>query len=181
VVAGAPQPRVEPPHLPEYDYELAVLRLRFLTAIPSMDRERSQRWPAAFVDAAVTGLSLSDAHRRLLPKIAVSLRRGTHDPRTAALELAKHGEQDWGRLCARLRDLNDDVAAVAEEVVSLVASLLPHAAPLMAARPTTRPPTPLPPAKARQEKSVPPAPSSEPVAASGANARPLGPLDDLFK
>jgi hypothetical protein len=79
------------------DYELAVARLRVLTAAPWPERRGSAFWPSEFVQLACER-PLDDGQRRLLTLICEKLVAGTHDAE-APLALLR-GVQDRGRLAA---------------------------------------------------------------------------------
>lgn len=90
-------------------YELALLRLEFLTAAPSVDRARDPQWPDAFLDAAGRGVDLDDRSRRFLRLAANTFVSGSHDPmvRVSRLTRALH-PNDWPMLLLDYERLNPD-------------------------------------------------------------------------
>lgn len=91
------------------DYELALLRLEFLTAVPFADRVRDPHWPEAFLDAATRGLELDDRSRRFLGLAAKSFASGSHDPMPRVVRLARVLRPDeWPLLLIDFERLNPD-------------------------------------------------------------------------
>lgn len=170
------------------NYNLAVLRLQFLTAVPSAERRNLAGWPESYISAATKGLALRPQEATLLRAYAAGLCLGNHSPYEAIPQLRQVvTEAEWEELLSDFVSLNpfqpDFVRAIVEQLKPM-------------ATPRTEPeswrsaePTPddlL--ATAQTERA------SEPLAAAGrsgaggdaqdetgTNRRDLGALNDMFK
>lgn len=148
-------------------YELALMRLEFLTALPSLDREHSPLWPEAFVEVAVRGLELEPHQRAILGVVAQNFRRGFHDIVHVAARLRPRlAPAQWAELLAELERLNSENAALPVALAHLEG----RPAPTPAAAAPVPAPRPAPP------RVAPPAPP--PVAEQ--DGRELGALEDMF-
>lgn len=106
------------------DYELAVLRLQLLTAVPSAERRNMPEWPSSYLAAATRGLVLRREEETLLRAFAVGLCLGTHSPYDAIPKLAKVlSPSEWEQLLDDLVALNpfhrDMVHAIVEQILPL--------------------------------------------------------------
>ncbi|MEW5850931.1 MAG: hypothetical protein AB2A00_19245 [Myxococcota bacterium] len=149
-------------------YELALLKLRFLTAVPSVDRLHQPEWPAGFVARATDGLKLGPVHLRLITTVASTYGMGGHDPMALIpLLLPRLSPTEWERLLGDYQQLNAHSPQFVSDVVTVVRSRLEPAraaAPVLTAPPATAAPPP------------PEAPRAEPEL----NSRPLGALVGIF-
>jgi hypothetical protein len=167
-------------------YELALLRLEFLTAAPSIDRARDPMWPDAFLDAATRGIDLDERSRRFLRLAANTFVSGSHDPTVRVTRLTRvlHAN-DWPLLLLDFERLNPDAAPeLVDEVIrhaSELASLPFEPVAKVVVSPDPRP-------RPRPEVSVPPraaSPSREgmprdvPTKGQGGE-RNLGALKGMF-
>jgi hypothetical protein len=103
------------------DYNLAVLRLQFLTAVPSVERRTMPAWPRGYLDSATRGLSLRPQELTLLRALATGLCMGNHSPFDAIPQLEIALSQDeWDTLIADFRALTpfqpELVSAIVEQV-----------------------------------------------------------------
>jgi hypothetical protein len=103
------------------DYQLAVLRLQFLTAVPSVERRTMPTWPKGYLDAATRGLSLRPRELAFLVALSNRLCMGNHSPVDAISHLETALTQDeWDRLIADFRALNpfqlELVSVITEQV-----------------------------------------------------------------
>lgn len=191
VLVSAPR---QPPRLPappprDSDYELALLRLQFLTAVPSMDRQRQPEWPEDFLATATDGLTVSADESRLLRMVAASFVRGGHHPSPVITGLVKaEAHHDLDALLARFLHLNRHMADAAAEILRWVDEHRKghHPRPPPPAH-APSPPAHPPAARAASSRTPAPAPARAPAAAKPppqegpANHRGLGALDDMFK
>jgi len=162
-------------------YELAQLRLEFLTAAPSVDRAHDPLWPDAFLNAAARGIDLHEREQRYLRLAANSFVSGSHDPMGRVMRLTRvlHPD-DWPLLLLDYERLNPDAAPeLVNEVLRHASELasLPHE-PVVAfapAPPAPRPsrpePAPLPRAASSGRHASPP---------PERDARDLGALKGMF-
>lgn len=175
------------------EWELAVIRLRFLTAVPIADRRQQANWPHGFVEAALHGLSLPDPKRRLLATASQQFVAGNHDADALIPDiLALHSRKEREQLFDHFRRLNASATDYVEQIIQLVHERLgpPRPSVIRAAAPSMRssgrvavigenhanrnPPHP----------PIPAAPTAKPSqndSADGTNERSLGILGDLFK
>ncbi|TAK27440.1 MAG: hypothetical protein EPO40_17635 [Myxococcaceae bacterium] len=101
-LSAVPLPRVNP-------YELALLRLEFLTAVPSIARGRDAAWPDEFLDAAARGLELDARSQRFLRLASNTFAAGNHDPMSRVMRLTKVLRADeWPLLLLDFERLNPD-------------------------------------------------------------------------
>ncbi len=146
-------------------YEVALMRLELLTALPSLEREHSALWPRAFVEAAVRGLVLEPHQQTVLGVVAQNFRRGFHDAVPVAARLRPRlDERQWSELLADFARLNGDNPAL-HVVLEYLGG-------------PSRVPPPSPSAVARI--SAPPPPARVEPAAPESDARDLGALEDMF-
>lgn len=98
-------------------YTLALLKLQFLTAIPSIDRQHSPDWPGSFLEAAQRGLVLQPLEMRLLNTVAAGRVRGQHSPFDVITDLTKYLDgNEWAELVNDLRRLNPAMADVVDDI-----------------------------------------------------------------
>lgn len=143
VVVPSPPRQPMPPVPAASDYELAVLRLQFLTAVPWIERQRDPDWPNAFLEAAFEGLVLEEQERRRVRMAAASYVRGTHSPDLVIKDLvSRAAHEDLDRLLERFLHLNRHMPEAAAEVVRQVNEL--RAAAVSGPLPTTSPSPPVP-------------------------------------
>ena len=168
LLQGSAAPSRQPS--PVSDWELALMRLQFLTCVHDVDRRFRPDWPGAFVSAATKGLDLEPEHLRMIPLVAASVSYGTHDPVRVIAQLAPRLDGvAWAFLLSEFRRLNGGMPDLAEEI----ARMAERAA-------GVEPGTPGP--------SEPPIAAAEPMAAADpssvvtaeAPGRSLGKLDDIF-
>ena len=175
------------------EWELAVIRLRFLTAVPIADRRQQANWPHGFVEAALHGLSLPDPKRRLLVTASQQFVAGNHDADALIPDvLALHSRKEREQLFDHFRRLNASATDYVEQIIQLVHERLepPRPSVIRAATPSmsssgrvavvsenhanrnpSHPPIP----------AAPTAKPSQNNSADGTNERSLGILGDLFK
>lgn len=170
-------------------YNLAVLRLQFLTAVPSVERRTLPTWPDGYLAATTRGLSLQPQELSLLRAYAAGLCIGNHSPYDAIPRLTQVlSPTEWESLLADFQALNPFQP---ELVQAIVEQLEPVTAPRSSAgawRGATSPP--LPP---DLEPAPPGEPSIQPKAAAStrpsppvppepgaANQRDLGALAGMF-
>jgi hypothetical protein len=168
------------------DYQLAVLRLQFLTAVPSVERGNMSEWPGAHLAAATRGLTLLPEEVTLLVVFANGLRMGHHSPYDAIPQLTQAlSPGEWALLIA-------DFIALNPFQRELVAAIVETVAPIAGDQGDWRPAAPLP--DDLQESPAAVAPHApEPLAASGrrtpsaapprepaTNVRDMGVLASLF-
>jgi hypothetical protein len=167
------------------DYNVAVLRLQFLTAVPSVERRSMPEWPAAYLEAASRGLQLRPQEASLLRAYAIGLTIGNHSPYDAIPHLSSVlAAGEWEQLLDDFVRLNPFQP---ELVRAIVAQVEPITAPKSEAQ-TWRNAVP-PPEDFREPDRPTVRDSTEPLAASsrrasvtpaepevqGANRRDLGP------
>lgn len=177
---------------------MAHVRLQFLTAVPSMDRQHDPAWPDQYLDAATAGLEVTDHERRHLRMLAVSYVRGHHSPSPVITRLIKtETSRDLDMLVEWFRHLNRSAAENAEEIVQWVQELRvgqprPAPAPLQAPTPApvvgpaaayaASPPLARPPRVTTMDAPRPASATSKQGSEEApANVRSLGALDDMFK
>jgi hypothetical protein len=168
------------PPLKMTPYELALLRLEFLTATPCAARGHDPMWPDAFLDAATRGLDLDDRSLRYLRLAARSFVSGSHDAmgRVTRLTRALHADE-WPLLLLDFERLNPEADPDA------VASVVRYASEL-ASIPTAPVATVAPPAPSHAPRPhpthAPPRAASPRLAASPPQGgdRNLGPLKNMF-
>ncbi|MFT3769599.1 MAG: hypothetical protein QM820_29540 [Minicystis sp.] len=208
VVSEAPRPPPPPPapaHR-EPGHEIALRRLQFLTAVPSMDRQHEPEWPDGYVAAATAGLTLTEHERRHLRMVAASFVRGHHNPLPHITTLVKSETPDaLNAIVASFRHLNRSAPDQAEEVLQWLHELSgghppapPAHAQVHAPRSHVHAPAPARapahPSYAATSSPAPPprvvtvaTPRAAPAAPKQAhdeahtNVRSLGALDDMFK
>ncbi len=182
---ASPQP---PAALAHSGYETALVRLRFLTAVPSMTREHDPRWPDGYLDAAAANLQLAETERKLLRLCSASYVRGSHNPLQLIPDLLRGASiGDVEQLIDQFRWLNQDAPAEALElIVGEVRSRMLGATPPFVVRPVetgswTRAPVAAAPARPSPPPDVDtPAPNSNSAQQPAANVRELGALGDMF-
>lgn len=106
------------------DYQLALLRLQLLTAVPSAERRRMPEWPDAYLTAATRGLELRREEESLLRIYSTSLCFGNHSPHDAIPQLAQVlSPSEWEQLLDDFVALNpfqlDMVRAIVEQVTPI--------------------------------------------------------------
>jgi hypothetical protein len=172
------------------DYNIAVLRLQFLTAVPSVERGRMAEWPSGYLAAATQGLDLRPPELALLRAYATGLCLGNHSPYDAIPHLTQAmSAEEWERLLSDFVALNpfqpDFVRAIVEQI-------RPIAAPKSEAE-TWHSAVPL--AEDLHDVAPADAPVQEPLAAAGkhgtttsespkdseSNVRNLGSLSGMFE
>lgn len=168
-------------------YHLAVLRLQFLTAVPSVERRTLSAWPAGYLTAATKGLSLQPQELALLRAYAAGLCMGNHSPYDAIPRLTQVlSPTEWETLLSDFQALNPFQP---ELVQAIVEQLEPVTAPRSSAgvwRDAVPPPTdldatPLPEASMDPKAAASTRPSAAPAPEPGpANHRDLGALADMF-
>jgi hypothetical protein len=175
------------------EWELAVIRLRFLTAVPIADRRQQANWPHGFVDAALHGLSLPDPKRRLLATASQQFVAGNHDAEALITDvLALHSRKERKLLFDHFRRLNASATDYVEQIIQLVHARLgsPRPSVVRAAAPSMRPSGGVtvvgkdPTNRKHPHPPIPAAPTAKPCqndSADGTNVRSLGILGDLFK
>jgi hypothetical protein len=170
------------------DYNLAVLRLQFLTAVPSVERRGMTEWPGAYLEAATRGLELRPQELALLRALAAGLCLGNHSPYDAIPHLTQAmTASEWDQLLDDFVALNpfqpDFVRAIVEQIQ-------PVTAPKSAAQ-TWRDAAPTPedlrdsPETDRAQQPLAASgkrgPSTEPAKEPEANVRDLGALKGMFE
>ena len=108
------------------DYNLAVLRLQFLTAVPSVERRSLPAWPDGYLTAATRGLSLPLHEMSLLRAYAAGLCIGNHSPYDAIPRLTPVlTSTEWETLLDDFQALNpfqpELVRAIVEQVEPVIA------------------------------------------------------------
>ena len=154
------------------DYNLAVLRLQFLTAVPSVQRRSMPEWPNAYLDAATRGLQLRPQEASLLRAYSAGLSIGNHSPYDAIPHLSQVlSATEWEQLLEAFVQLNpfqpDFVQAIVEQIE-------PVTAPKSEAR-TWRSAEPA--AEDLREPARSSEPARDPVAASARTPTPPEPED----
>lgn len=174
-------------------WELAVIRLRFLTAVPIADRRLQANWPHGFVEASLQGLSLPEPKKRLLATASQQFVTGNHDACELIPDvLALHSREECAALFDHFRRLNACARDYVEQIIQLVYERLGHPSPSV-----VRPAAPPMPSSGRvaivgvectdqnrAHPSIPAAPVAKPSqndSGEGKNVRRLGMLADLFK
>jgi hypothetical protein len=116
-VVKKPEPVVQNVVMPTKvsDYNLAALRMQFLTAVPSPGRKTSAAWPVKFLEAATAGLSLRPNEMMLLKAYAAGLTPGNHNP-FDAIDALK-GLVDWTILLEDFSHLNKEHPELVEAIV----------------------------------------------------------------
>lgn len=183
--------RPVPPPQPD-EWLRALIRLRFLTAVPSADRHLQADWPHAFIEAALRGLSLPERKQRLLAAACQPFVAGNHDADALIPDvLALNSREECDDLFDHFRRLNAGSLDYVEQVIQLVHEPLDHTGPSVVR--SALPPTP--PAERvaglgaehsnlnRPHPPVPATPATKPSQNEDdeKNVRSLGSLDDLFK
>jgi hypothetical protein len=109
IVADRPTPAIATPTSSSNPYELALLRLEFLTAVPSIGRSGDPSWPNAFIDAAARALDLDSRSHRFLRLAANTFVAGNHDagPRLTRLTKVLRADE-WPLLLLDFERLNPD-------------------------------------------------------------------------
>ncbi|KYF76803.1 hypothetical protein BE11_22330 [Sorangium cellulosum] len=211
-VPSAPQPTpVATPRLRISDYELAALRLQFLTAAPSVYRERSPGWPETYLQTAMRGLSVGPLEANMLALRLRGWSRSSSSPEATIASLMKTlSPHEWDELLVEFRRLNLEAAGADEDVAEAVEMIVRHVFDLLNGVPAHVTParatyTPAPPGYARATVAATaatpvthhaaptaitagaPAVRSADVhgrigrAETPVNERSLGALDDIFK
>lgn len=154
------------------DYKLAVLRLQFLTAVPTAERGSLPAWPDGYLLAATRGLSLRDQERSLLRAYAAGLCLGNHSPYDAITPLSQVlSAGEWEGLLADFEVLNPFQQELVRAIVDLVAPVTaPRSQPG-----SWRAPTPVP---ADMAPADAPLASPQPMAASGRGGAPADTVRD---
>ena len=186
VVAPRKGPAAPPPLVPrEADYDIALRRLQFLTAVPSVNRHHEQEWPDSYLVAATAGLDILPLDEKHLRMVATSIVKGHHSPSPIIGPLVKgEAPADLDTLLHRFIELNRNAPDFAQEVLNWVNERRGHTAPAPKAPPQrdepprTRAPAP---AWTRAASGARQAGASEPAPQSAsANVRDMGALDDMF-
>ncbi len=187
IVTTPPAARPAPsPHARGSNYELALLRLEFLTSVPSIDRQRQRTWPGEFLAAATRELSLDERAEKLLRLASSTFVSGHHDPMSRVVRLASllHAHEwpplleDFARLNAHSQEAVETITEHAIEVAALprVTYVATHLPPVRAPEP---PPRATPPVRPRAV--TPPSPvKGRPAPTPDVNKRDMGPLGDIF-
>lgn len=166
------------------DYNLAVLRLQFLTAVPSVERRTLPSWPDGYLDAATRGLTLHPQERALLRTYAAGRCIGNHSPYESIPHLASVlSATEWETLL-------DDFQALNPFQPDLVQAIVEQVLPVVTPRSSTgawRGVMPTPPDEVRAPEKAPAAtamnsPQSDPLPPppGPANQRDLGALAGMF-
>lgn len=151
------------------DYNLAVLRLQFLTAVPSVERRSLTAWPDGYIAAATRGLSLQPRELALLRAYAAGLCIGNHSPYDAIPRLTQVlSPTDWENLLDDFQTLNPFQPELVQTIVEQVA---PITAPRSSAR-VWREAAPPPADLSRPPHEV---PAIQPVAAASSRTSPEAP------
>ncbi len=170
------------------DYNLAVLRLQFLTAVPSVERQTLKAWPDGYLSAATKGLSVRTQELALLRAYSAGLCIGNHNPYDAIPRLSQVlSATEWETLLADFQALNpfqpELVQAIVEQVEPVVAprsstgqwrAAQPQPADFGAPTGTESPPEP------RAAASTRPTPANLNDEHRATNQRDLGALDGMF-
>jgi hypothetical protein len=126
VVPSAPRhgpaaaPRVRP-----HDYELAKLRIQFLTSAPNIHRERSPEWADHYLQAALRGLTVGSPDTRLLAMGLRGWARTPSSPEVLVPDLMKAlAAHEWEELLEDFVRLNLEVFEEVERIVRRVRELL---------------------------------------------------------
>lgn len=171
------------------DYNLAVLRLQFLTAVPSVERRDLAGWPDGYMTAATRSLSLQPQELALLRAYAAGLCIGNHSPYDAIPRLTQVLTlTEWEVLLADFRALNpfqpELVGAIVNQVEPVLAPESSTGAwgraqsPLAADLASVLTEPVLEPKAAASTRSLPVEPA--PAGSSPANQRDLGALAGMF-
>lgn len=170
-------------------YNLAVLRLQFLTAVPSVERRTLAVWPNGYLTAATRGLALQPQELALLRAYAAGLCIGNHSPYDAIPRLTQVlSPTEWETLLSDFQALNPFQPELVQAIVQQVE---PITAPRSSARVWQGAAVPVPDADAEaspsDERSVEPkaAASTQPSPPvdpepGPANRRDLGALAGMF-
>lgn len=183
VVVVPEQPVIQRAPRPS-DYHLAVLRLQFLTAVPSVERRTMPAWPKGYLDAATRGLSLRPQELTFLAALATGHCMGNHSPvdSISQLELALTREE-WDALVEDFRALNpfqpDLVGAIAEQV-SQFGSWPSKGVWQSTPAPSSRADVPPLSGGSVHSEPTPKAAAARVVGNDIQNVRSLGALDDMF-
>jgi hypothetical protein len=111
--------------LADHGYELALLRLTFLTALPDHARPSQAAWPDAFIAAATRGVRLSDLEVTQLTLASAAFALGSHSPLQSAHRLQRFlTPQAWAPLFTDFIELNTGFRSMAEKTVGLVRTSL---------------------------------------------------------
>lgn len=108
------------------DYNLAVLRLQFLTAVPSVQRRTMPEWPTKYLEAATRGLELRPQEATLLRAYSAGLSIGNHSPYEAIPHLSPIlSATEWEQLLEDFVALNpfqpEFVQAIVEQIEPITA------------------------------------------------------------
>ncbi len=175
------------------EWELAVIRLRFLTAVPMADRRQQANWPHGFVEAALHGLSLPEPKKRLLATASQQFVAGNHDADALIPDvLALHSRKEREQLFDHFRRLNAGATDYVEQIIQLVnersrppkTSVVRTAALSMRSTGGVAVVGKDPTNRKHPHPPIPAAPTAKPSqndSADGTNVRSLGILGDLFK
>jgi len=103
------------------DYSLAVLRLKFLTAVPSVERRTMSEWPDGYLRAATKKLSLRPQETSLLRALSAGLCIGNHSPYEVIPQLTQAlTPAEWNELLEDFAVLNpfqpEFVQAITEQI-----------------------------------------------------------------
>ncbi len=103
------------------DYGLAVLRLKFLTAVPSIERRTMTEWPDGYLGAATKDLSLRPQETSLLRALSAGLCIGNHSPYEVIPQLTQVlSPLEWNELLGDFAALNpfqpEFVQAITEQI-----------------------------------------------------------------
>lgn len=108
------------------DYNLAVLRLQFLTAVPSAERRSLSAWPGGYLAAATNGLTLRQQEVALLRAYAAGLCMGNHNPYDAIPRLSQIlSSTEWESLLTDFQALNPFQPELVQAIIAQVAPVTP--------------------------------------------------------
>ena len=165
------------------DYNLAVLRLQFLTAVPSVERRTMAQWPDAYLRAASASLTLRPQEIALLRALSAGLCYGNHSPYDAIPQLTQALTADeWKALLGEFVALNPFQP---DFVQAIVTQIQPIQTP-RADTDTWRDAVPTPPDLIADEPDtdkhqMPLAAAGKSVSADETNVRDLGALAGMFE
>ncbi|WP_437909619.1 hypothetical protein WME95_18085 [Sorangium sp. So ce327] len=127
-VPSAPQAApAATPRLRISDYELAALRLQFLTAAPSVYRDRSPGWPEAYLQTAMRGLSVGQLDANMLALQLRGWSRSSSSPEATIASLMRTlSPHEWDELLVDFRRLNLEAAGADEDVAEAVEMIVHH-------------------------------------------------------
>ncbi|MGE0402499.1 MAG: hypothetical protein AB7T06_37705 [Kofleriaceae bacterium] len=165
------------------DYSLAVLRLKFLTAVPSVERRTMTEWPDGYLRAATKNLSLRPQETSLLRALSAGLYIGNHSPYEVIPQLTQVlTPLEWNELL-------DDFAVLNPFQPEFVQAITEQIQPIRTPRTSTdtwREATPTPPDLIVDEPdtdkhAMPMAAAAKGAETTETNVRDLGALAGMFE